>query len=301
MRLQIEHIATLAKYGGISFVAGAVNHGVFSEQRAVLTALVGMACFVLGAFLEMQLAPAGTRKWADLLGFGIVASIGLGFFTGGLQHFVDSPARSAWVVPVGFLLSLVAMYFTAWRGTVTLRKVLPYGLVSGALVAGLSVAVSGYLLRDGSAESAHNHDHDHAHEQAAAPAATPAPAAGVVAAASPSARLVVIQMDDSMRFSPASWQATAGETVRLVLVNNGKLRHELVLGKPDEIAAHAIAMKSPGGAHHHHGNAVSVAPGESAELSWTFESAGTVGMACLEPGHYEAGMKGSVAVKARAS
>jgi integrase len=34
------------------------------------------------------------QRWADLLGFGIVGSIGLGFFTGGLQHFPDSPGRS---------------------------------------------------------------------------------------------------------------------------------------------------------------------------------------------------------------
>ena len=56
---------------------------------------------------------------------GTLLSIGLGFFTGGLQHFPDSPARSAWVVPLGFAISILALMFTlkmrmqqdVWDGT----------------------------------------------------------------------------------------------------------------------------------------------------------------------------------------
>jgi hypothetical protein len=33
----------------------------------------------------------------------------LDFFTGGLQHFPDSPVRSAWVVPLGFAVSVPAL------------------------------------------------------------------------------------------------------------------------------------------------------------------------------------------------
>jgi hypothetical protein len=33
MSLITTHIATLCKYAGISFIAGAVNHGFFSEER----------------------------------------------------------------------------------------------------------------------------------------------------------------------------------------------------------------------------------------------------------------------------
>ena len=105
MNFQTQHLATLAKYAGISFIAGAVNHGMFSEQRSLLTAAIGVVFYLMGAAMELKVANDGSKSWADLLGFGIVASIGLGFFTGGLQHFPDSPERSLWVVPLGFFLS----------------------------------------------------------------------------------------------------------------------------------------------------------------------------------------------------
>jgi len=42
MSLAIQHSATLARYAGISFIAGAVNHGMFSEQRSLITACFGV-------------------------------------------------------------------------------------------------------------------------------------------------------------------------------------------------------------------------------------------------------------------
>ena len=43
------------------------------------------------------------------------------------------------------------------------------------------------------------------------------------------------------------------------------------------------------------GNAVTVAAGETRVLTWRFEDAGEVLYGCHEPGHYEAGMVGSIA------
>jgi len=46
-------------------------------------------------------------------------------------------------------------------------------------------------------------------------------------------------------------------------------------------------------------NMVKVAPGGTDTLIWKFTQAGTVEFACLIPGHYEAGMKGSIRVNAK--
>jgi uncharacterized cupredoxin-like copper-binding protein len=81
------------------------------------------------------------------------------------------------------------------------------------------------------------------------------------------------------------------------VVNTGKVKHELVVGQARELAEHAKSMRQNNAAHHHHDNAVAVEPGQSAILMFTFDKAGEWGMACFEPGHYEAGMKGSVQVK----
>jgi len=37
MKFSLGHIATLCKYTGISFIAGAVTHGAFSEQQSMIT------------------------------------------------------------------------------------------------------------------------------------------------------------------------------------------------------------------------------------------------------------------------
>jgi uncharacterized cupredoxin-like copper-binding protein len=104
-------------------------------------------------------------------------------------------------------------------------------------------------------------------------------------------------MGDDMRFAPANWQATSGETVRIQLVNKGKVRHEFIIGTEAELQAHAEEMKKPNAGHHHHAsNAVSLGAGESGELIWTFTDAGVLHIACFEPGHYDAGMRGTISV-----
>jgi uncharacterized cupredoxin-like copper-binding protein len=284
MKFQTEHLATLAKYAGISFVAGAVNHGFFSERRSFVTAGVGVICFLIGAAMEMKAAPDGTKHWADLLGFGIVASIGLGFFTGGLQHFPDSPGRSLWVVPLGFFLSLGAVYLSEGRGRIALKPLAAYTLAVGAtVVAGSVVAASywGQLGGDG-------HEHDHGAVAATAPKSVAA-TAGV--------RNVVVEVDDARRIFPANWQAQQGETVRLIVVNTGQTRHELTVGRAQELAAHAESMSTS--SHHGHDNTVTVEPGQTSALLYTFEKPGEWGIACLESGHYESGMKGAVEVGPR--
>ena len=284
MKFQSEHIATLAKYAGISFVAGAVNHGFFSERRSFVTAGVGVICFLIGAAMEMKAAPDGTKRWADLLGFGIVASIGLGFFTGGLQHFPDSPGRSLWVVPLGFFLSLGAVYLSEGRGRIAAKPLAAYTLAVGASVVAGSVVAASYWGQWGG----DGHDHDHGAVTATAPTSVAA-AAGV--------RNVVVEVDDARRIVPANWQAQQGETVRLIVINTGQIRHQLVVGTDQELAAHVQAMTASG--HHGHDNAVTVEPGQTAALLYTFDQPGEWGIACLESGHYESGMKGAVEVGPR--
>jgi hypothetical protein len=95
MNFPINHIASLCKYTGISFTAGAITHGFFSGERALWTALFGVVIYLVGGTLEKLANPDKDHSWTDVLVIGIVASIGLGFFTGGLQHFPDSPQRSS--------------------------------------------------------------------------------------------------------------------------------------------------------------------------------------------------------------
>lgn len=159
-----------------------------------------------------------------------------------------------------------------------------------ALTAGLATAAPlGVLGHD---EHAHHEGHAAAHDYAKAPqtdfgrAADPAKATHVVK----------IAMGDTMRYSPDRISVKRGETVRFVVTNEGKLMHELVLGTKKELDAHAAMMKMHPDMEHQEPNMLHVAPGKTGEMGWRFSKAGEFHFACLEPGHFEAGMKGVVVV-----
>jgi len=109
-------------------------------------------------------------------------------------------------------------------------------------------------------------------------------------------RSITIDMQDSMRFVPATLRVKQGETIRLLVRNTGALAHELVLGNSKDLQAHAKLMRQSPQMHHHDPNSLSLAPGAQGELVWHFTRAMTVDFACLQPGHLEAGMKGKIEV-----
>jgi uncharacterized cupredoxin-like copper-binding protein len=111
-------------------------------------------------------------------------------------------------------------------------------------------------------------------------------------------RTVQIDMSDAMRYSPASIDAKQGETIRFVVKNSGKVKHELVLGTEKELKEHYEVMKKNPEMEHDDPSMVTVAPGKSGEVIWHFSKSGKVDFACLQPGHYDAGMKGLVNVAA---
>jgi uncharacterized cupredoxin-like copper-binding protein/Spy/CpxP family protein refolding chaperone len=110
------------------------------------------------------------------------------------------------------------------------------------------------------------------------------------------AREILVTMGDDMRYRPASISVRQGETVRFRIKNTGKLRHELVLGTPQDLKEHAEAMKEHPGMEHHEPNMASVAPGKSGTLVWQFTKAGEYQFGCLVAGHLEAGMVGKLTV-----
>ncbi|HBT82458.1 MAG: hypothetical protein A2091_07535 [Desulfuromonadales bacterium GWD2_61_12] len=114
-------------------------------------------------------------------------------------------------------------------------------------------------------------------------------------------RTITIDMSDAMRYTPAELTVTQGETVRFVVRNSGKLKHEMVLGTEQELTAHYEVMKKNPEMEHADENMVTVQPGATGEIVWQFTQAGKIDFACLLPGHYEAGMKGTVRVSRHAT
>lgn len=110
-------------------------------------------------------------------------------------------------------------------------------------------------------------------------------------------REIVISMTDNMRFTPDRINIKLGETVRLVIRNDGKILHEFVIGTADELLKHAeLMLKFPNMAHDEPYMA-HVDPGQQGEVVWLFNRAGEFDFACLLPGHFQAGMVGKILVQ----
>ena len=124
-------------------------------------------------------------------------------------------------------------------------------------------------------------------------------AIGVPGKLAKTTRTVAVDMTDDMRFTPASIAVTQGETIRFKVRNSGKLKHELVLGTARELKQHYAAMMKHPEMEHADPNMITLAPGASGEVIWQFTQSGKVDFGCLQPGHYDAGMKGQVSVAAR--
>ncbi len=111
-------------------------------------------------------------------------------------------------------------------------------------------------------------------------------------------RTIDVEMTDAMRFIPSQISVKRGETIRFVVKNTGKLKHEFNLGTEKDLKEHYELMKKFPEMEHDEPNVASVAPGATGEVVWRFTKGGTVSFACLHAGHYEAGMKGQVKVGA---
>lgn len=157
-------------------------------------------------------------------------------------------------------------------------------LAQGAVAAGALLLSFGAMAAPG-----HGAGHGGGHDSAA-PIGKPGNPAKV-------SRTIVVDMTDAMRFTPDKIDVKAGETIRFKVSNSGKIRHEMVLGTTADLNSHYQMMLKDPGMRHEEPNSVSLEAGKAGDIVWTFDKAGTVAFACLEPGHYPAGMKGAVSVK----
>ncbi|WKZ82305.1 MAG: plastocyanin/azurin family copper-binding protein [Acidimicrobiia bacterium] len=110
-------------------------------------------------------------------------------------------------------------------------------------------------------------------------------------------RVVEIVASDDFRFTPDAVTVDVGETITFRIVNAGQVPHDFTLGDQATQDEHDEEMAEMGGMMmDDEANAVAIAAGETKELTWRFTEEGPVLIGCHQPGHYAAGMKGTVTV-----
>jgi len=108
-------------------------------------------------------------------------------------------------------------------------------------------------------------------------------------------RTIDIDMRDN-DFSQPSLQVKAGEQVQLVFHNKGAVTHDAFVGDEAAQAEHEQEMRVSSSPAHGHVNGVTVEPGQTATLTYTFDKPGTTIIGCHELNHYALGMRIRVSV-----
>jgi uncharacterized cupredoxin-like copper-binding protein len=120
--------------------------------------------------------------------------------------------------------------------------------------------------------------------------------------AADASRVIEVKALDDFTFDPASIMIEAGETVTFRVENVGLLDHDFTLGDPetqDEHEAEMVEMAASGDmAMHDDPNAFGLTSGEVKEMTWHFTATDEILFGCHTPGHYPAGMVGSITIEA---
>lgn len=110
-------------------------------------------------------------------------------------------------------------------------------------------------------------------------------------------RTIDVKQLDTLKFDPSAITVKPGETVKFRVTNGGSQLHEFVLGDQKVQDDHEKEMKDMAADNMKMAdgdNRIDLDPGQTKELTWTFPSKGTVIYGCHVPGHFLAGMKGTV-------
>ena len=109
---------------------------------------------------------------------------------------------------------------------------------------------------------------------------------GFVAGTQASPRVVRVLAGPGYSFSPAAISVAKGETVTFEVTSMGGLTHEFMVGPADAVAADQAGTPE----------AADIGMMQTKSVTYTFDGAGPYAFACHAPGHYEAGMRGTISV-----
>jgi uncharacterized cupredoxin-like copper-binding protein len=111
----------------------------------------------------------------------------------------------------------------------------------------------------------------------------------------PASRTIQVDSTDALRFVPDALTVRAGETIAFEIRNAGAVPHEFFVGTAAEQAEHEREMAAGAPMHAEPGQ-VDVPAGQTARLVYTFDQPGTLEYGCHVPGHYAAGMRGTITI-----
>jgi uncharacterized cupredoxin-like copper-binding protein len=103
---------------------------------------------------------------------------------------------------------------------------------------------------------------------------------------------IEVELADSLTIDPDKMTVTAGVPVHFVVTNTGALDHDFFIGTDKEQKTRESQKGEPG-----KDRFVAVPPGQTVELTYTFDEPGKLIAGCTIPGHYSGGMRATITIK----
>ena len=121
-----------------------------------------------------------------------------------------------------------------------------------------------------------------------APASGPGPGqSGFAAGTKATPRVVRIYAGPGYAFEPSTVRVVQGETITFEVTTMGPLVHEFMVGPAGDVAADKEGTPE----------VADIGMIQTGSVRYTFDGPGPFAFACHAPGHYEAGMKGTIVVQ----
>ena len=166
-KVAIPFVIFILLFFGVGFISGGVVHlGEGFNFWDISLVGVGILLFVTGSYIQevvfnkKNLAAEGIIPF---LFYSLLLSIGVGMASGGIQHFVDTPKYSMFLIPLGLLLGVFAFIF---KQNIKLTKTQWTKLVPGAMVLALFIGISLFASARFIPQNLTGHDHaEHGHGQ----------------------------------------------------------------------------------------------------------------------------------------
>jgi O-antigen/teichoic acid export membrane protein len=142
-RVFAPFLTFIALFIGTGFVSGSIVHmgeGINSWDLSLLG--IGVVLFVAGSVIQDVQQGMRRIKEGGIIMFlllSLLLSIGIGMASGGMQHFVDTPAYSAVLIPLGLALGFGAFIFKERIALTTKEWLL---VLPGTLAVAVAVAVA---------------------------------------------------------------------------------------------------------------------------------------------------------------
>ena len=109
---------------------------------------------------------------------------------------------------------------------------------------------------------------------------------GFVAGTVAAPRIVRVIAGPGLAFSPSTIAVARGETVTFEVTTVGPTVHEFMVGPADAVAADQAGTPE----------VADIGMMQTKSVTFTFDGSGPYAYACHVPGHYEAGMRGTISV-----